>query len=486
MATERWRGRPVRCCSRLYSDLLPCNTRAVNRTVSFSRHGIIQVRKLQARRSVRTVRFLASGALASMAMRSAALLCRLVLAFYITHRLGLQAMALYGFTIAAAAIMTAVSGFGISWRMTRLITTEHTMLTVSRVRDRIVQRLIVQTPMLACGACFAAVSGQGSATLVAAAAVVVMLEPIVVDLHQALVYRHRSVAGNFVLFLRSGSWIPVVVGLGLREARWRTSEVVLIGWAMGLIIAIGFVMMLALCNPAARAGLRRCLDWRWIIASGTSSPIVFASELGAAGLLYSDRFIVALFLGDRAAGVFAFIWSIINAVVPIVQGGVFNQMTPQLSSFWHRRHWRNWLMAIDKSMRHATWMSAGFGAGAMVAVLVLLRTTSLPLSTENVAFAALMTIATVLRMRADVLHHALYSAEQDSDWIAVNILGLILGPAMALLGIGLFGFVGAGAQMVVVAYALYTMRFRLMQRTVRQADRQARVGLAGLSPAKSA
>jgi O-antigen/teichoic acid export membrane protein len=235
-------------------------------------------------------------------------------------------------------------------------------------------------------------------------------------------------------------------------------------------VAIGFVLALGLGRAAARQGLARPIDWRWIKASGTSSPIVFASELGATGLLYSDRYIVALLLGDRAAGAFTFIWSIINAVVPIVQGGVFNQMMPQLASQWHRRQWHGWLASFEAAMSHATWMSIGFGVTAMLTALVLLRTAHLALSIDHAAFAGLMTIATVVRMRADVLHHALYSAEQDSDWIAVNILGLVLGPVMALIGIGLFGFIGAGAQMVLVALALYTMRLRLVRRAMAQAQ----------------
>jgi hypothetical protein len=421
---------------------------------------------LQADRSVKKVRSSSREAVANMAMRGAALLCRLGLSFYITHQLGLQAMALYGFTIAAAAIMTAVSGLGISWQMTRVITSESTTFTVARVRDRIVQRLIVQAVLLGLGVCLAVAIRQASATLIAAATLIIMLEPIVVDLHESLVYRHRSVSGNFVLFLRSGSWIPIVVTLGLHDAEWRTPEVVLLGWAAGLVIAVGFVLALALLNPSARTGLLRHVDWGWISTSGTSCPIVFVSELGTAGLLYSDRFIVALILGDRAAGAFVFIWSIVNAVVPIVQGGVFNQMAPRLASQWHGQHWIGWLTAVDKAMRHATWVSVGFGIGALVATLALLRTANLPLSTDNVAFSMLMTVSIVLRMRADVLHHALYSAKQDSDWIAVNILGLVLGPAMAILGVGLFGFFGAGAQMVIVAYAIYTMRSRLVKRTI--------------------
>ncbi len=424
---------------------------------------------LQSRQSVKMVT-----ALANIAMRIASLLCRLGLTFYIAYQLGLEAVALYGFTVGAAAIMTAVSGLGISWRITRFITAETTPATVARVRDRIVQRLVVQLPIILVGGCLAAGLWHVPMSLVVPAAAIVMLEPIVVDLHQACVYRHRSLAGNFALFLRSASWIPVIVALGLLDEQWRTSEMVLLGWAIGLIVAIGFVLVLGLWHEVAWQGLLQPIDWRWIQASGTSSPIVFVSELGATGLLYSDRYIVALLLGDRAAGAFTFIWSIINAVVPIVQGGVFNQMMPQLASQWHRRQWQDWLTSFNAAMSHATWMSIGFGISAMLAALILLRAAYFPLSINKVAFASLMTIATVVRMRADVLHHALYSAEQDSDWIAVNILSLVLGPTMALIGIGLFGFVGAGAQMVVVAVALYFMRLRLLRRAIGQAHIAAR------------
>lgn len=408
--------------------------------------------------------------LGNMMLRGSSLLCRLGLVFYIARQLGLEAMALYGFTIGAAALMTAVSGLGISWQVNRIMAVESGAWAAARARDRVVQRLVILIPVIACCTMIAVQLAILPMPLAGYVAGIVMLESLIGELSDFLVYRCKSLAGNTLLFLRSGSWIPAIILCGFLDARWRSIDAVMLGWLVGLILSIGFVLALAMASPVARSGLQRAIDWSWIHRSSKTSPIVFVSELGAVGLLYSDRYIIGLLLGGRAAGAFTFVWSIINAVVPIVQGGVFNQMMPQLTSQWHRHQWGGWLTSFSDGMRRTTWVSAALGMVALAALIVILRVAELPLSLDTILFGTLMVVATVLRMRADVVHHALYSAGQDSDWIAVNILGLILGPCMALIGIASFGFIGAGVQMVLVAYALYTMRSRLARRTIRRAQ----------------
>jgi hypothetical protein len=61
----------------------------------------------------------------------------------------------------------------------------------------------------------------------------------------------------------------------------------------------------------------------------------------------------------------------------------------------------------------------------MLTALVLLQTAHLPLSINKVPLAGLITIVTGCGC-GHVRHPALYSAEQDSDWIEANILSLVL------------------------------------------------------------
>lgn len=405
-------------------------------------------------------------AAANMALRGTSIALRFFITVYIVRELGFQAMAAYGFIGGAAAIMTEVTGLGVTYQITRICITHSADDTVWRLRDRFIQRLLVGSAVCTLGLATLWMLSDIPVWLTPSAVLILLLEPSITDIHQAFVFQHRPVAGNLVLALRSASWIPPVMAAGFLTLSLRSIEFIFVGWAMGLLATLAIALSITYADRVGRRGLARPIDWSWMKRVSTSSPIVYASEVGYAGLLYSDRFIVALLLGETAAGLFSFLWSLTGATVAIVQAGVLNQIAPRLASYWHSGHLRDWLSCFETGLRQATLMAAACGGVATLVTAVTLHFLHPVHLWTSITVASLMSAAVLVRTRADIVHAALYSAEQDSDWIAVNILGILIGPLIAVIGVAWFRFLGSGIEMVASALALYWMRQRLAQRII--------------------
>jgi O-antigen/teichoic acid export membrane protein len=398
------------------------------------------------------------------------LIARFALTLYIARFLGFRAMSSYGFVTAGSAGMIALSGLGLDYRVSRHIVSMPGLPAIAQIRDRILLRSIALAVILAVGLLILALVHPDGITVPVPAALILFLEPIVYDLQQALNARHRPLAGNMILFVRAAIWIPFVAALGLAAPEARTIEVIFWGWVAGLVLAIAVAILFCVRWGLVVAVMRRPINWRWIRTSARSAPVVYLSEIGAFGQIYSDRFIIAYALSKEAAGLYIFLWSMTNSIVPLVQAAIFNRTTPLLVRQWRDRSLVLWEETMASAKRSILLWGGGWSA-LLVAANALIPVTGHPLGLSGTLLIATMALATVVRLRADLMHQALYSGHRDSDWIAVNLLGLLLSPILAFAGVTAFGLVGGGLQMLALALVLLVMRGKLVRLMIRDRDK---------------
>ena len=412
--------------------------------------------------------FLAGGK--SGILRLSAMAARFSLSLYIVHYLGFRAMSSYGFTAAGSAGLITLSGLGLDYRVARSVIAEDGLTALSLVRDRIVLRVLAIISVLAVGAILLLLIWPENMFLSIATIIILVCEPVVYDIQEALISRRRPVAANMVLFVRAAGWIPIVEIFGLVLPGTRTIEWVFWGWAFGLLGAILFASLFCVRTAYLRYLASIPVDWHWIRGSAFTAPIIYISELGFFCQIYNDRFIVAAILGRDEAGLYIFIWTISNSLVPFIQASIFNRTTPSLVRQWKDRAWAAWsdtLGAAQKSI---------LGLGVIWTILLLIVNVVLalygkPVSARGEILIFVMSVSTIVRLRSDLLHQALYSADRDSDWVAVNLISLVIGPPLTAAAVAVFGLVGAGLQMFVLAICLLFMRRKLLRLAIRDRDR---------------
>lgn len=401
----------------------------------------------------------------SAAFRIGGLLARFALTLYIVRYLGFQAMGRYGFLSGCCAGIVALSGLGLdSWVSREAIKASGPSAALI-LRDRLILRTIVALFVTGIGAII--LFNHVATQELLLSCYIIVLEAVSYEIQQGLTARRRPTASNSLLFMRSASWIPFIIGLGIAEPSTRTMITILSGWAIGLSASF-YVSVSLLMNARTRQLIRsEPVPWSKIWRDARSAPITYLSELGAFSQVYSDRFMIALILGVKEAGIYTLYWSMTNSVVPIIQASIFNRISPQLVQLWHENRLGSWRYNTYNAKRHIL-MVGSCGLTAIVAINIAIQLYRHEVRSDDIILLTLLAIATIARLRADLLHIALYSLENDSDWLAINLVSLFASPILSAALLTLCGLFGGALQMLVTALCLWWMRAKLLRLALRQ------------------
>lgn len=400
--------------------------------------------------------------LASAALRGLGLAARMVLALYIARSLGLVALANYGFVVGAAGMMTALTGFGLDYRMRRALVVATPGKAVLLFRNRFLLRIASTAAIIFIAALVLATIAPGSPLLSCSVAFIVLGEPVVTDLQQALVARRRPIAGNAVLFVRAGAWVPIAVVAGLLQSEWRTLGVVFAGWAAAIAAILAAVTILSLRKVPARILDR--IDASSLHSTRRSARGAYLSDIAFAASIYSDRYLASWMLGPEAAGVIVFIWSFANGIVPLVQSAVFDRVTPTLIAVRHQVP-AAWTAAFAAARRHTFLLSATLGMLTAAFTIVIAPHAGMHVTIGFCALTIAMVVALVVRLQADILRHGLIALDADSHWARIDLTVLAVAPLVGGVSIGLTGIYGAAVQMGITSMALYLGRRRILTTT---------------------
>jgi O-antigen/teichoic acid export membrane protein len=401
----------------------------------------------------------------SAAFRIGGLCSRFLLTLYIVHYVGFRAMGYYGFLNGGCAAIVTLSGLGLDYRITRQTINGNGSDVALIVRDRLILRLIVALAITLVGATVALAAKVALLDLLFSSYIIVC-ESVNYELQQCLISRRRPVAGNFLLFIRSAFWVPVVIVIGLVLPSTRTMTTILAGWSCGLAVSLAVAIFFLLRRKVLERLVTQPIPWVGLWYSAKSAPITYLSELGTFCQIYVDRFIIAIILGVDASGKYVFFWSMTNAIVPITQASIFNPLLPHLVTLWAEKRVTSWHLAITRGGNRVLALGSASSLIIIVASIAIGRHRG-HIENQGIELLVLLSIGTVIRLRADLVHIALYSTESDSDWIAVNLIALLISPLLSAVFLASFGLLGAGLQMIVTALILWWMRGKLLRLAIR-------------------
>jgi len=151
----------------------------------------------------------------AMSLRATALASRFALSIYALRYLSIESLGTFGLAVGLAGIMPPLLGLGINYHLNRDILAMSQTEAHLAARDR----LIVSVSMLALVWLCAALSGAWSLSLLGGypllLGLIVSLETLATDMHVMIINRGHAVLANLLLFIRSASWIPPVILLGI-------------------------------------------------------------------------------------------------------------------------------------------------------------------------------------------------------------------------------------------------------------------------------
>ncbi len=397
--------------------------------------------------------------LINAALRVTGLGSRFLLAIFMARFMTLEDVGTFALMAGAAGLLPPVAGLGLNFFMARQL--------VGIGHDDAVRlvgaRLAISVAAGAC--CMGILLGLEGAGLVALpiplwlAVAILMLELLGLDVQVALVARSRSNFANMLLFLRNGAWVLPFMVAAFVDTGFRSIEVLAWFWLAGLAASH---LLLFLTNRLDAVAMlqKHGLGSRSFLSSvGAGTAKIYLSDLGLAGSVYLDRFIISAMLDVRAAGVFFFFASIINSAYVICQAATIQVFQPQLRAAWLAGGFGGLQLALRDRFRTTVVVGLGGLLAAGPATWIAAHISGQKEILAGLDIVPLLLAAYAFKLLSDFMNLAFAAAERDGHYAAFNIAGLALGVTGCLVAIPHLGIMGAAFAMLLASASLFAGRF---------------------------
>lgn len=402
--------------------------------------------------------------LGNIGMRGAGLVGRFALTLYFAKHFELSEIGSFGLIAGMAGLLPSLIGCGVNYFLNREIVGADPLRAGALLRDRL---LLTVTMLLLVGIAFGAAHAAGIVQAPASLGLLAFIlagECIAFDVHMSLIGLRMPVAANFLLFVRSASWIFPVLVLSTIWPQLRSLGFVFWSWAGGVIASFIFLAILLRAWPFAAIGRKR-IDFAWIRRTVRRGWLIYLSDLGIGGQLYLERYVVNELLGLKLTGVYTLYWTMANAVHVLVTVGVVQVALPDLVEAHRGANKVEWRQAFLQATGRMVAITIPLCVACGVVVLKVLPRLGIEQFAASPSLFCLMLIGVAIRLLSDMASFGLYSRNLDTEFAVMNIVGIVVSLALSFLLIARFGLIGAGVGMIVHAVLMLTMRAVLLARS---------------------
>jgi len=399
-----------------------------------------------------------------MGMRGLALLARFSLAIYIAKYLSLDSVGAFGGGI---AILPAVLGFGLNYRISRELVGLPIEIAALRIRDHLLVTAV--TFVVASFGAVIAIWG-GLIKVVPDLGLVIfigLLEAMANNIHYSLISLRKPLFANLLIFIRTASWVFPFIGLGLLFPALRNFHALLVFWLLALV-ATFLTLIVGLRDWPWQKVLTTAFDRTWITSHLRQGGMIWASDLSIVGASYIDRFIINFQLGLEETGIFIFYWALANGVQLLVDTGVIQVALPYLMDSAHSSD----SSAFGRAMRFESLkvFAVAVAIAAMIygAAIVLVPYLGRSQLSSHPWLLPTMLVAVIIRLQSSVANYGLYVRGKDRTFSLIAMLAVIVSTSLTLvalpiLGVGGIGFAMIAIELLLLACRLFNLRHDILE-----------------------
>lgn len=254
--------------------------------------------------------------------------------------------------------------------------------------------------------------------------VLLVLEHLGQELGRLLITASEQLYASLILFLRTGVWAILVVGLMLIEPQMRDLNVVFLAWSLG--------GLLALCVGVCRikrleiSGWGAQVDWIWLIRGLKVAFALLVATLAIRGVFTLDRYWFQELAGLELLGAYVLFMGVSMALMSFLDAGIFAFIYPGLISAYQQHDAVGFRRGMLKLLLQTVCVTGAFALIAVMAIGPLLMWLDKPLYSHQQDLFVWILLATVLYAVGMIPHYGLYAQGHDRPIIFSHVASLII------------------------------------------------------------
>lgn len=281
-----------------------------------------------------------------------------------------------------------------------------------------------------------------------------------------LQFRFKANIGALVIFLRSGAWSFMIIGIAEYFQSVPGVNDVIFVWLIFSLISL-VVAILSVREEIFSVEVVFCESITYSLRSVFLSLPFFASTALFALSQHSDRFIINSYFNRDFVGIYFFYFSMSAVVQMMATFGVGVFLGPKVIKLFYKKKYRAYTR-----VRNRLWLLSGlFGIFAIAVSLLLIN--PLLLFVNKISYSEYKFIFYFLLMGgfmqifSDLIGFELYLRGLDREILLSVAFGIFVGLVAQLFLIRNFGLLGAGFSACITPLILGFNRWLFLRRAVR-------------------
>lgn len=249
-------------------------------------------------------------------------------------------------------------------------------------------------------------------------------EHVAQELNRLLVAMGRPVLASWVLLLRTGAWIWILLPLLWLRPDLRRLEPVFLAWLIGVAVAIA---------TALAAVARDVPDWRWWpvdwtwLRRGFKVGLLFlGSTLCFKAMFTADRYLVERLAGRDLLGVYVVYAGVATAVVNFLDSAVFSFLYPRLVAAHQKGDHEGYSRARAEMIWSASAVSVALAVLAGLLGPMVLSWIGKAVYVEHLPLLWLLLTVSVVQSLGMIPHYGLYARRADRAIVGAHISSLLV------------------------------------------------------------
>jgi O-antigen/teichoic acid export membrane protein len=361
--------------------------------------------------------------LLNIALRSLSTGAKLVLIFGIVKLLKPTEVGLFGLMLATVTFSVLVIGadyYAYAQRELLARPSEHWSFVIQhQIKAQLILYIVLLPAQL-----LIFVSGLMAWEYVAWFFALLVLEHIAQEINRILVVMHKQLMASWVIFIRMGSWVFVVLPLMVFNEQYRNLETLYMAWLVGcsLAIAIGILAI----KRALPNWEKVEINYTWLKKGFKVGGLFLLATLCFRGLLTFDRYAVEILDSIEILGVYVFYIGIVMGAYGFLEPAVFSFLYPRMLQTYQMKEKEKYqkvlkeltitTLVISLSLAVLIWFIAPF----------LIYWIDKPIYSIHVNELVWLIAAGFIHAVGYIPHYALYAMKGDKWIISAHISSIMI------------------------------------------------------------
>lgn len=407
-------------------------------------------------------------------LRFSGLGMRFALSLFMARFMTLEDIGTFALMTGVTGLLPSFAGLGLNFFMAReLVGIDHDK-AIALARDRLLVSAVMAVIFTAA---IMLVAHLGWITLPMspwAASAIIVLELLGFDIQVALLSRRKPLLANMNLLFRTGIWVIPFVVSAILWPTLRTLETLAWFWVAGLLLSHVLVAILYRASLAAFVrDISRRSQRSYLHRTGWRAAKIYASDIGLAGSVYLDRFLITALAGVAAAGTYFFFASLVNSVYVICLAASVQIYQPELRAAYAKGGPAALAQILWPRLRATILIAAVALIAAAPALWLVTKFANKPQLDAAFDIVPILLLAYGVKVASEFFSVSLAAAEQDMNYVVYNVANLVLTAAIGVVAIPLMGFRGAAVAILVASVCILVARLfglKAITRTQRQEE----------------